>query len=317
MTTAAPDDAPIARRLTVCFRGVTWALGLCTLAGFLGAYGWWLDLFDHFRVHGMVSGLLLGSVAFVSHRRHIALAALTLALINGLAMSRTHPGAARSGGVPILDALVFNVHSIGDPEAVSRLLDNEQSTAVVGLLEVTPDWVERLETALTPWPYRVVVPRHDNFGLLLASRWPLSRSSRATNVGGVPIIDATVTPPNAAPVDFLLVHPPPPMSARATAIRNESVRAYAKQRRRHRDGILAGDFNATLWSRALAPLATAGYGSVRRDWGTVATWPTAYGPLGIAIDHAFVRGDLTAIDFEVLGDAGSDHRPIRFTVGRP
>ena len=296
--------------------GSTAALWVCTAAGFFGAYAWWLDLFDHFRVQGAIAGIVLTLVALIVRKRAVAVTALVPALLNVGVMAPAYGDAAPTGDAPLLEALVFNVHSSGDPDAVARLLATHGDVDVVGLLEITPRWQAPLDEALAPWPHRLYHPRDDNFGLLLASRWPLQGTSEVKDVLGLPIIAATLKPPDAEAVDFVLVHPPPPMSARGTQVRDESLRAYAKLHRQSRDGVLAGDFNTSLWSRALAPLSQAGYRPVRRDEGARGTWPAHYGPFAIGIDHAFARGHLTATGFEVLESAGSDHRPIRFGVGR-
>ena len=318
--TGRPHADPARRGLVLwshrLLRASTLALAVCTLAGFFGSLAWWLDLFDHFRVQGAAAGITLTGMAIALRSPRTTLTAASLFALNLFALASSEPSAARSEGEPALRALVFNVYSGGDPTRVAQLLDVEHAVDVVGLLEVTPTWASALQPALARWPHRVVIARSDNFGLLLASKWPLTGDQEGTMVEGLPIIDVTLNPPGRTPIDFVLVHPPPPMGPVATEARNESIRAYAKLHRRHRDGVLTGDFNTTLWSRAFDPLSAAGYTTVRQDWGIAATWPAAYGPMGIAIDHAFVRGDLTHIDFAVLGRAGSDHRPIRFTVGR-
>lgn len=80
--------------------------------------------------------------------------------------------------------------------------------------------------------------------------------------------------------------------------------------------VAVGDFN-TFW---LAPACWA----MRQSWkdcrnevgGThLATRPT-YG-LPFVIDHVFMRGGVTAVDYEVLPGGGSDHRAVIATIQVP
>lgn len=79
--------------------------------------------------------------------------------------------------------------------------------------------------------------------------------------------------------------------------------------------ILAGDFNAPLWTTRMAPLREAGIRSAHAavGGGRGATWP-ARTPLrhapGIRLDQAGFTGDLRCIESRVLEPTGSDHRPI-------
>ncbi len=82
--------------------------------------------------------------------------------------------------------------------------------------------------------------------------------------------------------------------------------------------LLAGDFNATPWSRRMAALnRLCGLAAPRLP---VATWPAAAGALGLPIDLALVRGGarLTALA-PWQGVPGSDHRGllIGVTAGDP
>ena len=318
MEPSEPGTRPhaVRRQLTRLVMGATGGLVACTAAGFAGQLAWWLDLFVHFRVHGAVAGLLLVSAALALRARRTAALAGLCALAHLAFVATTFVPSDTVATRPVARALVFNVNSGGDPQAVAALLAENADVDVIGLLEITPRWVPALEDALAPWPYRVVEPRIDNFGLLLASRWPVAGRRRDAGAIGLPIIAATVSPPEAAPFGFVLVHPPPPVSARFSAARDAAIAAYPGLVDLPDDVIVAGDFNATPWAHALAPLDAAGYRWVAQGHGPRPTWPDGLGGMGLAIDHAFVKGALEPTGFEVLGSTGSDHRPIRFSVGR-
>ena len=76
--------------------------------------------------------------------------------------------------------------------------------------------------------------------------------------------------------------------------------------------IMLGDFNLTPWSSVFRNLPGRRAGDPRG----VATWPVAFGPFGIPIDHIVFSDDLELVDVELLADIGSDHRPILATFKR-
>ena len=111
---------------------------------------------------------------------------------------------------------------------------------------------------------------------------------------------------------------PPPLAFPATEVfRFREVRHLTKSLADDRGPTVAvGDFN-TFWP---APACWA----MRRSWkdcrnevgGThLATRPT-YG-LPFVIDHVFLRGGVTAVDYEVLPGGGSDHRAVIATIQVP
>jgi len=291
-------------------------LAMATVLSFMGRFAWWMDLFSHFRVHYTVGAVGVIIIALWARLRSITVLAGLIGLINGAGWAQLWISPNVNGGEATIHTLVFNVNSDGDIPAVKALLARSQEVDVVGLLEITHQWLPALDEALSPWPYRIVHPRSDNFGLLLASRWPLKgRVTDPVNVG-LPVIVATLKPKKAPAFGFILVHALPPYNAESTAIRNRMIRALTEIRGLPADRIIAGDFNATPWSVGLRPFFTQGFRWLGQGHGAKVTWPDGLGPLGIYIDHAFVGGDLTPVSFDVLDSAGSDHFPLRFTVGR-
>lgn len=298
--------ASAAKTAVVSF-AILYAMG--SGASFVGQAGWLFDLLSHFRVQALLIGLLVCAVT-------LSLRTPKAAAIAGLATTAHLVSIAAlftSGSTPpepdsVEQALVFNVNSRGDPAAVSRLLKAHTGVGVVGLIEVTPAWSSPLDAALIPWPHRVTRLRRDNFGMLLASRYPLEEIPCGET--STTAICAIISPPDRPSFGFALVHPPPPMGREWTASRDADIRVLAGVDRLPADRIVAGDFNASPWSVALNPLSAAGLRLASQGRGPMPSWPSSLGALGIPIDHAFVGGSITAHRFEVLADAGSDHRPI-------
>jgi endonuclease/exonuclease/phosphatase (EEP) superfamily protein YafD len=72
--------------------------------------------------------------------------------------------------------------------------------------------------------------------------------------------------------------------------------------------VIVGDFN--LWGPAVSALLPGWRRAVRGR-----TWP-AHRPHS-QIDHVLVRDGVEVVDAAVLGEVGSDHRPVRVTLRLP
>jgi endonuclease/exonuclease/phosphatase (EEP) superfamily protein YafD len=289
-----------------------WLSGFGTLAGFLGAWAWWLDLFAHFRLQYLLVLLVAAAVLCARRRTTWAIVALALGLVN-LAVMPWGRGTA-SGG-PALRVMLLNVNtSHGDPERVIDAIA-EHGADVVLLLEVDEVWAARIDEAYPTWtgPRR---PRPDNFGIMLLARVPL-RDARVFDLGeaGVPSVEASVEI-GGRRVHLIGCHTLPPLSANSSRLRDLQLAALA----RHvldLEGplLLFGDFNATPWSHALRVLRTTA--GLRGPRGLLGTWPSLPWPLRIPIDGALVRGKVGLHDAFVGPGVGSDHRPLLFDLVSP
>lgn len=78
-------------------------------------------------------------------------------------------------------------------------------------------------------------------------------------------------------------------------------------------GVLLADLNTTMVSPLWGTLMQQG---LRRTEGpTPATWPSWFGPLGVAIDHALLKGDLSGTATRAVWLSGSDHRGLIVDIG--
>ncbi len=80
--------------------------------------------------------------------------------------------------------------------------------------------------------------------------------------------------------------------------------------------VAVGDFNAAPWSRPMQELLThTGLRALRRP---VPTWPAAFGPLGVPIDHVLVHEGARVVHARPFGGAlNSNHRGIVADIALP
>lgn len=274
---------------------------LATLPGFL-AEPWWMELFSHFRGIYLALGLLgLPLLARWPDRIGGILLSLTVslnaALVLPLYWGRETAG-AEAGRVVECNLLSSNPH----PERALQFLRECQADVLV-LLEVTPEWMERLQDLMGSYEGRLVQPRSDNFGIVLLSRTPLTQV-QVVDLGGLPALTA-LTELGGRSVRIWGVHTLPPVGERPAQIRNhqlELVAAFQSQE----SAVILGDLNDTPWSPSLSQVR---FHNARRGFGVLASWPAQL-PLRIPIDHCYLKGDLVARDCRLGPDTGSDHLPL-------
>lgn len=309
------------------------AIGSLELAIALGALGalstllagafWPSELAAQFRVQ-WAAGLVAGTGVLLARRRFRVLVpylALTLWIALPVARHAVGPRAgARSEGAG--EALRIAVHNLWSGnrsyDAVRRWLE-EQDADVIGLMEVTPRWQDELDALSATHPHAVWVPRDDNFGLALLSRWPLEAIERVDQGRwGLPNFVARVAAPFGT-VGLVLTHPLPPMSPSRLDSRDALLAELGDRIAAAPEvpWILAGDLNLAPWSpRFERVLDRSGLVDTGRGFGLAPTWqvlPTALG--GIAIDHVLCDPGFAVIDRTVGPANGSDHRPLVVELG--
>ncbi len=215
------------------------------------------------------------------------------------------------GGLVVLTA---NVHPRNpDPASLVKVVSEQDP-----LFVVLPEPPRALLPALQLTGYRTLVNFADDtkFGIAVVAR-PDPRLVVLTSTGvrlGTP----------ASPVvrvDFRWlgragrlygIHPPSPRSQGQMRLRQRQLSWLAQQTETATVGVIvAGDFNTTRVSRAwidLIPFVKAPQGRSK------ATWPSAWGPLGLSIDHVLVSDEWRAGPERVVELPGSDHRGIRVVV---
>lgn len=307
----------LARALRVLVAATLVGAGVPGVLGVFGAWSWWLDLCAHFRVQ--YAGALLLALALAAGLRRWRLLAVgaPLLALNLVVLAPLAVPEDRSTTGPPLPLAHFNLLTSNRRHADVRAWISASGAELVLLQEVDRAWA----AALADVPgYRLIhaLPRADNFGLAL-----LLREGAAPPLA-VDVLDLAGLPALALrlrhagrPLALLGLHTLPPVSARNAALRDAQLAAAAAWARAQRDAgaapVLLGDFNATPFSAALAPLAAVGLRDSLEAGGLLVagSWPDLPWPLRIAIDHCWHDPRLVT-QARALGPAlGSDHRPLR------
>lgn len=292
------------------------------LAGRL-APGWIEALCSPWTVHCAVVLLAAAlALAVLRARRLAVVAALLAAWPAAVALPILVTG-QRSSAPASLRVVSMNVLVGTQPSEQALAWLASIDADVVAIVECSTPWSDALAAMLDGdaprWPHAIVAPDDDGAGgIAIFSRHPLQDATAALAPGAAfQHASATLQHPDG-PIRVWAVHPMPPVSPRATAVRNAELAWLADTvAAAPMPTIVLGDLNETPFGAAWSRFMTAsGLQDARRGSGWVPTWPTRLKGvpmpawIGIPIDHCLVSVRIAVDAFSAGPDIGSDHRPI-------
>ena len=290
------------------------AAAVISLAGFFGAFGWWLEILSHFRMQYALCFLLLSAMFALGRKWRGAGGAFALALINALPILifLLPPAPETPAGGSSFRIMLMNVNcQHGNPAAVCAAISNARPDLLV-LEEISPRWLEELAPALASYPHRQVAARYDNFGIGFFSRHPID-SARIVPFGlvDIPSIFAQLHL-DGRPLTFVATHPMPPGDALLASERNSHLEWLVSEIAGLSGPVLlAGDLNATPWSPVYRRFVKkSGLIDSARGRSIQPTWPTFIPLLWIPLDHVLHTPDIAVLDHVVGDSVGSDHYPL-------
>lgn len=300
------------RYLAKDFRFIVGAIGICSLLGFLETFVPLLDLFNHFRLQAVVGAIFCALCSAYLKDKPATLIACTILALNICAISYK---LVLTAGVPALNNNAANFSIISsnvltsndDYQAVIDMVATQDPDLVV-FSEIDHTWADKLDVLEKDYPHKLLFPRPDNFGLAAFSKKPFRGEVTYAGEAGLPVM--------AIRYDGLTVigaHPIPPASMRNMQENRNYLAEVARIGNEEKTPVvIAGDLNATLWSATLVPLIETGFKRIN-PLGIAYTWPAGNWAYILQIDHFFGK-NITAADFHVLDDVGSDHYPIRADI---
>jgi endonuclease/exonuclease/phosphatase (EEP) superfamily protein YafD len=312
------DNQPATpRRARAAFDLPAWGLAAATLAGFAGRWHWLLDLASHFRWYWLLATLVWFAV---TSRRRSRLATACLVIAVGANLWAILPywlpvttATATTGDRLTIVSLNLLVNNPDKASAIAYLRQHDAD--VVVLLEVDDGWADAIAALEPLYPYRVVEPHHDPFGLAVLSKLPLTEPRIVELAGGSPAI-ITGLPVGKAGCLLMAAHPLAPISADWSARRDAQLAAMGElARAESRPVIVAGDLNTTPWGYGFRKLAAPrGLRDSCLGRGVQSTWHARHWAPRIPIDHVVVSPDIGVESRTVGPNVGSDHLPVEATL---
>ncbi|WP_035602234.1 endonuclease/exonuclease/phosphatase family protein [Haloferula sp. BvORR071] len=302
-----PKPKPFIARLAVI-------AGILPIVGWLGGSYWLLDLFNHFQ--WQYAGALAIAVICLGCWKAWRLALLT-ALFLAVPLVRLAEPSLPSLHKPAIGASLrfasFNVLTANERYADAVSWIRETDPDVIFLPEVDEVWAEHLKPLLASHPHAVEHIVEGNFGFACYSKLPiLKQEIIPCGEMELPLLKLRLQGPQGE-FTFFGAHPVPPATEFWANERDAFLLIIAEQVKAEPGAVvLAGDLNATIWSRAMKPLFAAGL----QGRSVSPTWERGNPLLATPIDHLLYRGPLDKPQSDGLKrrwvgpDLGSDHRPV-------
>lgn len=259
------------------------------------------------------------AVAAVVSRRRALLGATTTIVAAHLMF--TMPEVLASTPLPSLPAggprlRLFNANVFaynGDVGGYAEEIRRSRPDVVI-LQEATPAFFEKLQRtgSVDELPHRVVVPRSDPFGMVVASRWALT-DDEILSLHGRPIMVAATLDTGEWRLRLFAVHVVSPAGHREEW--EEGLDAVAQAVALERQpAIVAGDLNSGWGNPPFRRLLDVGLtdAAAARGRPFQMTWTPRRGlvPPLARIDHVLTTEGLVVTSIRTGTGRGSDHRPL-------
>ncbi len=306
-------------------------LSVLTLLSIAPGDAWWVRIFDFTRFH-LLFATGVAALAYLLIRPDrwallLALLGLTAAIqawrlypYLGFAPVEVAMAATETPAAACFTLLGLNVHQQNrDIGATVRLLEAERPDILL-LMETDRRWTTALAQVLNEYPVRVIRPLDNTYGLVFATRLPVSWWNTVDVTDqNTPTVYARLATRDGREFGFIGLHPRPPRPGQDTDRRDRKIKRAAELGASMGLPILAmGDFNDVPWSETTERFRMAGdLRDPRIGRGHYATFPSRYLAVGWPLDQLFLSPELTIGSVDVGKPVGSDHRPLTARVCLP
>jgi endonuclease/exonuclease/phosphatase (EEP) superfamily protein YafD len=183
---------------------------------------------------------------------------------------------------------------------------------LVFLLETNKAWANGVKELGATYPYQLLEPIENTYGLLFYSRLPLKQAAVKYLVkDDIPSIEATVMLPSGQPVHFWGLHPEPPVPGEnrySTAKDKELMKVALKVKDCKTPCFVFGDLNDVAWSHTTQLFRkTSGLLDPRRGRGFYSTFSAHHWFIRFPLDYIFCSEHFGLITMKRLPRNGSDH----------
>ena len=199
--------------------------------------------------------------------------------------------------------------SNSDYHLVKNYIEQENSDLLV-LMELTPNWENKLNSIIDNYKYKLLIPRSDNFGIALLSKFPIDfkvdyfeLNNKPSIIGDFVINNETIT--------IIATHPIPPINQYTFKHRNKQLNYIVENRTKFSNNLIViGDFNMSSFSPHFKSLVSTGLKDTRIGFGILPTWPTNLRIMQTTLDHCLVSEKFNVLKRSTGSNIGSDHKPI-------
>ncbi|MGM0934692.1 MAG: endonuclease/exonuclease/phosphatase family protein [Bacteroidota bacterium] len=184
-------------------------------------------------------------------------------------------------------------------------------------MEVDYWWMKELQVLKKSYPYQMIYPLDNAYGMSLYSKFPMeNKEIKFLKHKDVPSFHAKIVLPVEKSFILHAVHPvaPVPSSIYPDNVGEEEIALLKIGELVARDSLasmVAGDFNDVSWSHTSRMFGKKGeLENVRNGRGLYNTFDATSPILRWPLDHYFVTREFALVELERLPKFGSDHFPL-------
>ncbi len=295
---------------------ILFAIGFASVIPHLIPNFWLTDIFAHFKLQYLILllFLLLPVSLFLIKRKIIPVLFILLLLVWNswfiIPLYLKDPQNAEASGEKFS---ILSINLLASNTNYSEALDliKEKDPEVLILLELSPQWEEKIKDIYSLFPFRQMYPQQNNFGIGILSK--TSMESSVTDLGSrFPPSILSMVEIEENKITILATHPVPPVNQEKFKLRNEQLQEIAQLSKLHEGNfIVAGDLNTSSYSRYFQAMLNEGnLRDSRKGYGILSSWPAEILPLRTTLDHFLIKGEMRVTDRTTERSIGSDHLPV-------
>lgn len=209
---------------------------------------------------------------------------------------------------------IYSANVLQDNTQYDRLLQQIKDTNpdLIFLLETNAAWEQAVAELKSTYPYTLLAPQENTYGLLFYSRLKLEDAKvRYIVKDDLPSIEAMLTLPSGKKVKLWGLHPEPPVpgeSLSSTAKDKELMKVALAVKECDMPGIVFGDLNDVAWSHTTELFRkTSEMLDPRRGRGFYNTFSAHHLFIRFPLDYIFCSKHFGLITMKRLPKNGSDH----------
>jgi len=287
------------------------------ILSFFGKYNWILDVFSHFKLQYFIilSFLLISSILIKNKKNIISISIYTIFI--GLEVFSIFFGGNKDTKITeyfkvlSINLLTSNTHYT---EASNYIA--EQQPDILILLESSEIWLDNLNEVTKQYDYKQELPKNDNFGIAIYSKFKLDSISVFYERKLGSSISAFFEFKNKK-IKILAIHPKPPIGKLNFEFRNNFFNNIIEnETNRNYELIVIGDFNLSSYSANFKNFTNQlDLIDSRKEFGFQHSWHLIPILTISTIDHCLISENLKIKNREIGKDIGSDHKPIYVEIG--
>lgn len=193
---------------------------------------------------------------------------------------------------------------------------NETSPDIVLTMEVDNWWDDELSVLKKKYPYHILFPTDNTYGMCLYSKLPLTDSRVLfLNEKNVPSFHCMATLNNGKQFQLLTIHPVAPVPSEHPDNMGEKGNALLKAGRllaaQKKLTVVAGDFNDVGWSYNTSKFSEiCKLNDVRCGRSLYNTFNAQSFIMKWPLDHIYVSDEFKVLKLQRMPSFGSDHYPL-------